>query len=400
MPAEAQNSSDAAFFVSRFDLIVSTRSGRVFNSITMTTLLYRQSFHRHLLFPSSRSINPPFRSFHATARARSLDVLLNGTQAVLETLHTVTGTSWVVTLPLAAMLVRATILLPFTIRQRRILQTQASLSPVLHGWLSIYKREVAHEVGKAGPEAYVRALKKRQDLKTKELYKRWGVERWRLWVVPLTQLPIWLIMVESIRRMCGKEEGLLALVVGGFNKAKTSLGFGGSAPIDPATAQSIVDADVLQRATHIVPEFGTEGALWFQNLLVADPQLVLPFALSGVILLNLFGKNGLNTTLLGLKKKDWRSRLTRSLGVVALAIAPMTLQVPAAMMVYWISSSALAFLQANLMDRWMPVVAKQPMKPKWTLMDEKGLPNALKPGPLCVKEVKEAEKLLPEINKK
>lgn len=317
--------------------------------------------------------NLPVRAFHASPRHQFLDPLLNNTQSALETLHTVTGTPWVLTLPLAALVIRATIILPLTITQRRVLQTQASLSPVLHGWLSIYKKEVAQQVGKAGPQAYVRALSAKQRMKQDEIYKRWGVQRWKLWIGPLSQIPIWLIMVESVRRMCGTNEGLLKLGAKSVGSVKAWLGFGGATGVDPGDA-----GKVIAEGAHIVPEFATEGALWFQNLLVADPNLILPFVLSSVIFLNLFGHNGRQVQRFNLDRKDWRSRLTRALGVVALAVGPLTLQVPAGMLVYWISSSVLAYLQATLFDKFMPVDVRQPQKPKWTLMDEKGLPYELK----------------------
>lgn len=39
----------------------------------------------------------------------------------------------------------------------------------------------------------------------------------------------------------------------------------------------------------------------------------------------------------------------------ALAIGPMTLQIPSAMLLYWISSSGLAFAQGVLLDIFSPI---------------------------------------------
>ena len=60
-------------------------------------------------------------------------------------------------------------------------------------------------------------------------------------------------------------------------------------------------------ALAIESSLATEGALWFPDLIVADPQMILPFMLSGAILLNLSNAGG--ATL-------WQKRLKRSLGLV------------------------------------------------------------------------------------
>jgi len=143
--------------------------------------------------------------------------------------------------------------------------------------------------------------------------------------------------------MCGKESGLLGMMAARF---------GGD---DSASA-------VVEKGIPIEQSFATEGALWFPDLLAADPQMVLPFMLSGAILLNLSNAEG-NTI--------WQKRLKRSLGIVGLALGPLTLQLPSAMLIYWISSSMLAYIQAAVLDRVMPIKAVQPCKPR----KARGLPG-------------------------
>ena len=109
---------------------------------------------------------------------------------------------------------------------------------------------------------------------------------------------------------------------------------------------------MLESGISIEPSFATEGALWFPNLLVADPQMILPFMLSGVILLNLTKSTGTGV---------WQKRLMRSLGVVGLAMGPLTLHFPSALLIYWISSTMLAYVQTAVLDKMMPI--KQPVVP-------------------------------------
>ncbi|KAI9697060.1 MAG: hypothetical protein M1836_005021 [Candelina mexicana] len=109
--------------------------------------------------------------------------------------------------------------------------------------------------------------------------------------------------------------------------------------------------------------FATEGAFWFPDLLVPDPHLLLPFILSGTMFTNIW----LNTRLQndGTEPSVFKRRLTNSLKFVALIIGPATLQMPSAMLVYWISSSSFAMLQNLLLD-WIVPLDKpvKPCKPK------------------------------------
>lgn len=160
-----------------------------------------------------------------------------------------------------------------------------------------------------------------------------GIKRWVSYL-PLAQLPVWLLAIETIRKMCGLQEGLLGIVSRGIFPNE-------------------IDASSLT-TVGLESAFATEGALWFPNLLLEDPEMYLPFMLSASILLNLSNATGPNA-------KPWQRRLTNSMRIVALAMGPLMLHVPSAMLVYWISSSLLAYIQARLLDWAMPV--KSPVVP-------------------------------------
>lgn len=163
----------------------------------------------------------------------------------------------------------------------------------------------------------------------------------------MIQLPIWLTAIETIRKMCGTRTGLLGIIAASLSSGTDTTGLEDGASIIGVQTEA---------------SFATEGALWFQDLLLPDPQMILPFMLSGAILLNLT-----NAAPAGKKLSTFQRRLTNSLKIVGLAIGPLTLQVPSAMLVYWISSSMLAYTQALVLDRLMPVkppvVAPKPREP-------------------------------------
>ena len=273
---------------------------------------------------------------------------MSAAHSFFEILHSSTGLPWAYTIPLTAVAIRVSIVLPISIYSRRNMQKQAALMPLVLAWRHPLRKETMQEVGHLGPDVAQATLVKKVARKTGKMYKRFGCNGWKNSLPQVIQLPVWLTAVEALREMCGKEEGLLRMAAGVFKSE------------DPTSR-----ATLLETGLPIEHSFGTEGALWFPNLLQADPMLVLPFMLSGAILLNLWSATGSGV---------WQQRMIRSLKLVGLAIGPLTLQVPSAMLIYWITSSMSAYTQAAILDRLMPVKPPvMPCKPR----QPKGIPGDL-----------------------
>jgi mitochondrial inner membrane protein COX18 len=216
------------------------------------------------------------------------------------------------------------------------------------------------EVGHLGPVVAQGTLIHKLRRKRKEIYQRWGCGLWKNYL-GLAQVPVFLVTMEALRAMAGAQQGWWGMITGS-----------GNVETDPET---VLTAEGLTGAALIPVEssFATEGALWFPNLLLADPQLVLPFMLSGAIMLNLFGHS---TVALG----RWQTRFRRSMGIVALAIGPLLIDVPSALVLYWVSSSVLAYGQSLLLERLMPIKKPvAPCKPKRPMRSGLGLPEEGKP---------------------
>lgn len=349
----------------------------------MSSYLRTRLVRSSRLFSSRRLLTPniarttPFRSFHASPRPQYLESVLSGTHMALEALHTASGTPWVLTLPLAALIMRFTILLPGTIWQRKLLQRQASLAPLQLSWLHVYKKQAVAEVGSAGPEKYMLNISKKVAKKQGELYKKWQCQSWKTLTAQLSQFPAWLVVIETVRRMCGAPDGLLSILVKrvqdiwpwGANPAVENAVTEATTAIEPAAVQ-----EAATQLVHMEPSFATEGALWFPDLLVADPYLILPFALSGAILLNIFGRTSARQE--GVILGKWQLRLKRIMGTVALLIGPLMLHLPSGMLVYWISSTTMAYLQAIVLDKFMPIDRSNiPKKPLMPMMLPNNMPN-------------------------
>ncbi|KAH8589942.1 60Kd inner membrane protein-domain-containing protein [Bisporella sp. PMI_857] len=295
------------------------RSG-LHKQVTMTTILRGKRVpisppRPHTIFlqlPSS------YRSFHASPRPQFVESLIPAAHTFFDGIHSATGLPWAYALPLGALVMRTAVVLPFSIYTRLRVKKQRELTPLLSAWQHQLQKETMREVGHKGPQAAHLELLKKSRNKRIEIYRRWGCQYWKNFL-PFIQVPFWLLAMEGIRAMCGAHVGLLGMIFRVENKDAVLV------PLEPSLA--------------------TEGMLWFPNLLLPDPMLILPFVLSGVMFLNI-ARGGLpaNATV-------WQKRLDRTLKVVALAIGPVTLQVPSAMLVYWISSSSIAYLQGLIVDK-------------------------------------------------
>ncbi|KAI9801247.1 MAG: hypothetical protein M1833_002817 [Piccolia ochrophora] len=285
------------------------------------------------------------RGFHVTSQRPFLDTALTSTHAFLESVHAVTGLPWVASLPLAAIVVRLTLVTPLSIYNRKSQQRQLELQPLLKAWQLQFRRSVIRQYGSLGPVECDRRVAKALRSKRKALYKDWKCGWWRNYL-PIGQLPVFLVMIEAIRRMCGAREGLLGMISQQVKSPVTSVATSQSGTLEPTQSSDILNS-------LLTPSLSSEGAFWFENLLMPDPMLILPFVLSGSLLTNIF----IATRVLSKDERPTRFRriLSDTMKLFALAIGPATLQVPSALLVYWISSSIFACVQNVTMDKLLPL---------------------------------------------
>lgn len=168
--------------------------------------------------------------------------------------------------------------------------------------------------------------------KRTELFSAFQIRRWPA-LAPLLQLPIFLLVIETIRRMCGQNAGLLGWLA---SLSGAASGQGPSVPIETSMA--------------------SEGGLWFPDLLVPDPSLILPATLSMIIFFNA-SEFGRTSARAGVAPSRAFIIGSRALKLVALAAFPLTLSIPSGILVYWISSALSASLMHLLLRVMMPLPA-------------------------------------------
>jgi len=288
---------------------------------------------------------PSYRAFHASPRPQLLETIVTPAHLLFEGLHSFTGLSWIYTIPLTALAIRLSISLPLSIAQRRLLNKRQRVLPLIQSWHQQLKIETMKEVGHLGPGKTQAELSKKTRRKRIEILKRYGCSQLSLMRAPLIQLPVFLMSIEALRIMAGTESGLLGLVAQSIT--------GGEATV----------LDEQMRKSWVEPSLTTEGALWFKDLTAADPEKILPFMLSGTMVLNIIGGRKVD----GITQTVWQKRITRIIVAMALCAGPLLLHVPSGVLVYWISSLLMAFGQSTLIDHFMPlkkaVTACEPRRP-------------------------------------
>ena len=302
---------------------------------------------RLLYSPLLRTIGPisrvssHSRMFHASHRRQFsvFDNCYNSTYTIITGVHSLTGLPWVLALPLTGFLVRAVLISPLSIYSHKNTQRRLALQPLLYAWRAPLQQKVVKNSGTLGPVVAQRELVKEINLKRRELSKKMATGGWRNFIQVL-QFPIWLIAIETIRKMCGTHEGLLGLMTRKFGDMGQQ-------------KEKVSDAEVGILDVPMEQSLASEGALWFPDLLVPDPLLILPFVLSASLFANLhllsklYRKSGTVVSV-------WARRRDNILKILALAIGPATLQVPAAMLIYWISSASFAVVQNYILEWYLP----------------------------------------------
>lgn len=285
------------------------------------------------------------RPFHVTSPNLLLNETFAATHSLFQNLHTVTGLPWVVTLPVTGFIIRFFVIGPISTYSHIIGQRRTALQPLKNAWLQTIRRKTVEEHSKLGPSECNRIVSKTFAAKTSEIDSRHGTQIWKGFL-PYIQIPVFLTMIETLRKMCDTNPGLLGLLIRSTGNAENG---------DPSNPEEQIDHSKVL----LEPSLANEGALWFPDLLVPDPLLILPFILSGSLLANIFYHSRQVQS-----KNKWQRRINNSLKILALAIGPLTLQVPSAMIVYWISTSAFALGYSVILQRRIPLVpVVTPCKP-------------------------------------
>ncbi|PYI35101.1 hypothetical protein BP00DRAFT_422427 [Aspergillus indologenus CBS 114.80] len=298
--------------------------------------------------PPSR---PQTRHFHPTRPAPFLAEIMDSSWLV-HGVHNLSGLPWAYSIPLTALIVRSCIALPIQIYTKLQGRRERAAQPLLACWQSYYRSSI----GAKREQQQLQALqdagggegrrRRQPSVRTqtavavarqrKALFRRLGISRyWKgMFLLPI---PAWLSVMETIRAMAGCESGLLAWLL------------------------RLVGSSTATRVP-VEPTLAAEGALWFPDLLAGDATGVLPAVLTASILLNIHV--GWKVPRLAELADLPRAQLPKHLFLRALrtfaqlmalnvGLSTYLYETPAALLLYWATSSNIATLQNRALDRVM-----------------------------------------------
>jgi mitochondrial inner membrane protein COX18 len=295
-------------------------------------------------------------------------------QQAITTFHTTTGLPWYLSIPAFALALNVCLKIPTWASRRRIFQKRLTIQPLVQIWVAKMKADVWRR--KPGEKALDSGARHRLVVNKaqKKIYRRWGVQNWKLhtWVL---HLPPFLCVTEALRRMCGGPGGLLSIL----RHEPQTWDF----PPSTATAQAMSDSShasdalpndlLLSTFGGMEPSLSTGGCLWFENLMLPDPYLYpLPCVLSAILLRELLHKMswqqiklrmGIASRNEELKRRIelgnssyWGSMLGFRIWLIFCVLPPAFLtSLPSALFLYWISSAASNAVVTRALERIWPL---------------------------------------------
>jgi inner membrane protein COX18 len=243
--------------------------------------------------------------------------------------------------------VNFTFRLPLQYYSRRLLYKQAKLNPLVTAWTSRHAAVVPAAEG--SQTKFMRDVKLAGlvERSRSRIYKTWGVQRWKAFAPLLGFFPF-VVVSESLRRLCGAPTGALS----------HALGAGTSSSTDNVVSSSLFDASLSQG-----------GSLWFADLTAMDPYFVLPVLCSAILARNSWFKMSTERLrdLLSLDNSGIRQApivmLQKALGRALLAVPLFPLlfaDLPSAIFLYWAASFSLTQVNDVLLEKLIP----KPKKPE------------------------------------
>ncbi|KAL1879996.1 hypothetical protein VTK73DRAFT_6386 [Phialemonium thermophilum] len=325
-----------------------------------------------------------------------LENAIGQTQQLITGLHLVTGTPWFITIPLVALSINLIARLPLTLYMQRIRQRRAELTPLLQAWYARHVRDVRSEPNPLTETAAIEKVNSRFKESSKRLYREFGLQEWKFYTNFMV-LPVWLTAIEALRQMAGGRRGLLGtLVFGNENKGNSTGGqaFDAESSISVSAASSSSDlisgTDTLAMGDSVVRQLpstlqpgmdlsmASGGCLWFPDLTAPDPLHILPILLSTVLVLNVLPMTVRETrAIFNLPSRELpgptgsevilpqtgRRRMQRALVVLSALVGPLTMDLPAALHLYWLSTATITYVQSQVIGRMMKLPDRSNIRP-------------------------------------
>ncbi|KAJ8674880.1 hypothetical protein QAD02_010666 [Eretmocerus hayati] len=237
--------------------------------------------------------------------------IVEAARKMLLQIHEVSGLPWWASIALSAILIRTTVTLPFSVLQQYNTAKLRNLEPEMKEIVKRLKMEANYACSQGEPENKVRwrynALVKKE---YKELMVRNNCHWGKSIVVMIIQLPVWLSFSVATRNLCSMR------------------------PHHDMAAQNTF------------MELMNGGFGWVSNLAIPDPYFILPlaFGLSNLIVLEV------HELMRVQPPKGWERKLHNFLRCFTVATVFIASCLPAAVSIYWTTSSMFGLMQVFLLS--------------------------------------------------
>ncbi|RMZ69439.1 COX18 required for activity of mitochondrial cytochrome oxidase [Pyrenophora seminiperda CCB06] len=287
-----------------------------------------QLLARTSVLPRPSTWRPFTRAFHASAPRKDLlaDAILYLPHEMISLIHTTVP--WYAAIPLSAFVVRGLLVTTAGAYARSLLARYIGLQPLRQALASQKKDETMRRGNFRTPKEAILTVNKEIRALTSALDKRWNTTLAGQISWTIAQIPIFLVMAETVRQKCGAHDGLLGMA--------SSTIEGQSMKMENESGELVAR---VTPSAWFDPSLATEGMLWFPDLLIPDPTGVLPFIASALMFSNIYRTKNVPPS-----DSKWPNLVRRTLLLVALSVGPCCQHVPAALMLYWCSSTTSVIL--------------------------------------------------------
>ncbi|ORY03933.1 hypothetical protein BCR34DRAFT_573078 [Clohesyomyces aquaticus] len=302
---------------------------------------------RHVQLRPQRPLPPPTspigrRAFHAsTPRKEAFETFLYIPHELLVTLHSYMP--WYAVLPLTAFIVRGILVTGMGSRARSIQSRYLGTSPLRYALTRKAQFQVLSKGTQEGTrKPYVDAQREatfQARTASSALDKRWDCRLRGQLLWTFAQMPLFICVQETLRKMTRMRAGLLSFVPGFGNENVQHVSTGSSAPSISAWYE---------------PSLSAEGLLWFPDLMLPDPTGTLPYICSALMFTNIYFTN--NRPSKSVSEKAFPRALRRLLLGLALFMGPLLQSFPAALVYYWICSTGSVMVWNVWLERKYPSV--------------------------------------------
>ncbi|CUM62768.1 uncharacterized protein PRCAT00000325001 [Priceomyces carsonii] len=280
-------------------------------------------------------------------------VIISMTES-LQFIHEYSHIPWWALIPLTTFALRSIWTLPLAIMQRKRIQKQAMLRPVVSATNPVLKLNLAKKVQSAkqkqlvgqnadetrnseNGDSYVPQLPlssmtyeqilllsaKETRKRQKKLFKENGVQLWKNIILPACQVPLWIAMSWTFRDLSGW------------------------------STWNTFDNRPLDESLY------TEGLLWFTDLTIPDSFHLFPLMIGLISLCNVEWTFKTLSILRRTQNTLLRTNMSESIATISrmsvVFLMAISLHAPVALVLYWLSSQTFSLVQNIMMDLTMPM---------------------------------------------